>query len=56
MHREKNEMKPKSLLRTILCGFSVLVVMSSFQQNIEHFERAQKLINVSTYMKKKLKY
>ena len=52
MHREKNEMKPKSLLSTILCGFSMLVVMSSLQQNTEHCERAQKLINVSTYMKK----
>ena len=52
MHREKNEMKPKSLLSTILYGFSMLAVMSSFQQNIEHFERSQKIINVSTYMKK----
>ena len=52
MHREKNEMKPKSLSSTILYGFSMLAVMSSFQQNIEHFERSQKIINVSTYMKK----
>jgi len=53
MHREKNEMKPKYLLSTILYGFSTLGVMSSFQQNIEHFERSQKIINVSTYMKKR---
>ena len=45
-------MKPKSLLSTILYGFSMLAMMSSFQQNIEHFERSQKIINVSTYMKK----
>ena len=49
MHREKNEMKPKYLLSTILYGFSTLGVMSSFQQNIEHFERETLTKCISTF-------